>query len=242
MRDLLTENTPEQLTPNFTREEFACSCGCGLSDISPLLVAKLQGVRGVLGKPIQINSGCRCSVQNEEAGGSSFSSHLCGFAADLGCNNSTDRKLLLSLLLREFRRVGIGNNFIHVDIDFSNITIEFVNVNVSGNDCADLSGGTYSFSDVKLSMCGDKGISIGEKSTFIANKVEVNGAYIGVSSKDYSETVIRSAKLVDTEFCYEASKKKQEFGGAKLLFDSLSCKGNVLTDKHSTITVGARLQ
>jgi hypothetical protein len=139
--------------------------------------------------------------------------------------------------------ISIKNAFADaIDIDFSNITIEFVNVNVSGNDCADLSGGTYSFSDVKLSMCGDKGISIGEKSTFIANKVEVNGAYIGVSSKDYSETVIRSAKLVDTEFCYEASKKKQEFGGAKLLFDSLSCKGNVLTDKHSTITVGARLQ
>ena len=131
MRDLLTENTPEQLTPNFTREEFACSCGCGLSDISPLLVAKLQGVRGVLGKPIQINSGCRCSVQNEEAGGSSFSSHLCGFAADLGCNNSTDRKLLLSLLLREFRRVGIGNNFIHVDIDFSNSLNTLINFNAT---------------------------------------------------------------------------------------------------------------
>lgn len=138
--------------------------------------------------------------------------------------------------------ISIKNAFSDaIDIDFSNIDIEFVNVNVAGNDCTDLSGGTYFFSDVKLSMCGDKGISIGEKSTLIANKVEVNIAYIGASSKDLSETVIRSAKFVDAEFCYEAAKKKQEFGGAKLAFDSLSCKGKVLTDEHSTITVGARL-
>ena len=112
-----TEIKPEQLSKNFTRGEFACACGCGLADISPLLVARLQAIRETIGKPVQINSGCRCATQNDEAGGNSFSSHLHGFAADIRCDNSRDRKTLLALALREFRRVGVGKDFIHVDVD-----------------------------------------------------------------------------------------------------------------------------
>lgn len=111
---------PEQLTKNFTREEFNCDCGClssGLSPISSFLVAKLQSVRDSFGKPIHINSGIRCPVKNEEVGGTSFSSHLYGLAADIRCDNSVDRSALMLLLVRQFRRIGIGKDFIHCDVD-----------------------------------------------------------------------------------------------------------------------------
>jgi len=112
-----TQTESDRLTKNFHRDEFACKCGCGLNDISTLLVAKLQDVRESLGKPIQINSGLRCPQQNEDAGSNAFSPHLYGFAADIKCENSTDRSAMLPLLLRKFRRVGIGKDFIHVDVD-----------------------------------------------------------------------------------------------------------------------------
>jgi len=114
-------STAEQLTENFSREEFSCSnCNCipsDLSPISPLLVAKLQSVRDSFGKPIHINSGIRCAEKNKEAGGTSFSSHLYGLAADIRCDNSVDRSALMLLLVRQFRRIGIGKDFIHCDVD-----------------------------------------------------------------------------------------------------------------------------
>lgn len=37
---------------------------------------------------------------------------------DIACNNSTDRYNLLNCLLDVgFKRIGVGNTFIHVDID-----------------------------------------------------------------------------------------------------------------------------
>lgn len=54
---------------------------------------------------------------NEAEGGDPFSSHCVGFAADLVCVDSKQRKLLMLLACLIFRRVGYKNNMIHVDID-----------------------------------------------------------------------------------------------------------------------------
>lgn len=106
-----------QLTPNFKKSEFACKCGCGHDDIDLNLVVKLQRVRDELGHPIKITSGCRCPSHNENVGGENFSSHISGFAADISCTHSFKRMTLLPVLCREFRRVGVAETFIHVDID-----------------------------------------------------------------------------------------------------------------------------
>ena len=107
----------EQITPNFKRSEFACSCGCGFDDIDSNLVKKLQAVRDEIGHPIKITSGCRCPAKNEEVGGKPFSAHLSGFAADISCTHSSKRMTLLPVLCKLFRRVGPKSSFIHVDID-----------------------------------------------------------------------------------------------------------------------------
>ena len=53
-----------------------CSCGCGASWVSPMLIEKLQHVRDVFGKPMTITSGVRCESFNASIKGSLASSHM----------------------------------------------------------------------------------------------------------------------------------------------------------------------
>lgn len=107
------------LSQYFSRREFECSCGCGYDQVQVELVKSLQKVRENFG-PMTINSGCRCASHNRHVGGSPQSSHLRGLAADIHCANSLSRFNLLRFLMAEgFRRIGIGQEFIHVDQDQS---------------------------------------------------------------------------------------------------------------------------
>lgn len=104
----------------FNLKEFDCKCGCGKNNISLDLVSLLNDARKLSGIPFKINSGCRCESHNKIIGGKKDSSHLSGFAVDISCNNSRDRFLIeKSLLDVGFNRIGEGETFIHVDIDFS---------------------------------------------------------------------------------------------------------------------------
>jgi zinc D-Ala-D-Ala carboxypeptidase len=101
----------------FRKEEFACPC-CGENKIKDEFVEKLDKAREIAGIPFIINSGYRCPKHNKEIGGSPTSSHLKGLAADIKTTNSRERfKILDSLLKVGFKRVGIGEYFIHVDLD-----------------------------------------------------------------------------------------------------------------------------
>jgi len=61
------------LSTHFSREEFACQCGCGRGfndgDISPDLILHLESMRSKIGRPIIILSGCRCPPHNSNVGG-----------------------------------------------------------------------------------------------------------------------------------------------------------------------------
>lgn len=105
------------LTKHFSRWEFECSCGCEYDQMQARIVERLQRVRENFG-PLIIHSGCRCEVHNHRVGGSPFSSHLRGLAADIRCANSFSRfHLIRSLLAEGFQRIGLGQDFIHVDMD-----------------------------------------------------------------------------------------------------------------------------
>ena len=78
----------------------------------------LDKIRADFGKPLRVNSGYRSKAHNLKVGGRVGSSHLKGLAVDLRCNNSADRTLLLNAIYKNgIKRVGIANNFIHIDID-----------------------------------------------------------------------------------------------------------------------------
>jgi uncharacterized protein YcbK (DUF882 family) len=82
------------------------------------LLEMLDLARDKYGKPIRVNSGYRTPQHNQSIGSTSKSSHLRGLAVDLHCNNSIDRhELLWCLQDVGFKRIGIADTFIHVDID-----------------------------------------------------------------------------------------------------------------------------
>ena len=86
--------------------------------LKPELVALLDKARGIAGIPFKINSGIRTKTQNTNAGGVEDSSHLTGLAVDLACTTSANRyKMMTALLEVGFNRIGLGETFIHADID-----------------------------------------------------------------------------------------------------------------------------
>lgn len=113
------------LTEHFSSREFQCHCGCGLCAPDPSLLYRLEEVRQMYGKPINISSGTRCKIHNAAVGGNSRSGHLVkadGYskAADIEVFDGTEMYELLTLLIRYFPRIGLDGRgdkrFIHVDI------------------------------------------------------------------------------------------------------------------------------
>ena len=90
------------------------------------IIQMLDKARAIYGRPRYITSGYRTEAHNEKVGGVSGSSHLKGLAADVSDNprgtkiDSRNRFLMLQALFAVgFDRIGVGNGFIHIDIDTS---------------------------------------------------------------------------------------------------------------------------
>lgn len=104
----------------FTKEEFRCSCGCGLGfdSMNSVFINKLDSAREYANTSFKINSSIRCAKHNKDEGGSKTSSHLMGLAVDISTPTSREKyKILMGLIHAGFNRFGIGSNFIHVDND-----------------------------------------------------------------------------------------------------------------------------
>ena len=113
-----TATGDDKLSEHFSKKEFACRCGCGLCNPDPKLIEKLEKFRALCGgKPMAINSACRCEKHNKTVGGAAKSQHLYGKAADV-------RKILgltidqMAKKAEEAGFTGIGkyNGFVHVDV------------------------------------------------------------------------------------------------------------------------------
>ncbi len=86
--------------------------------LKPELVLLLDQAREIAGIPFKLNSGKRTVEQNEKAGGVKDSAHLSGLAVDIACTTDSARdKILNSLRVVGFNRIGIAKTFIHCDID-----------------------------------------------------------------------------------------------------------------------------
>ena len=58
----------DMITPNFSRAEMSCRCGCGLDHMDEQFMRMLQQLRNQLG-PLPVTSGVRCEKHNHESGG-----------------------------------------------------------------------------------------------------------------------------------------------------------------------------
>ncbi len=134
----------------------------------------------------------------------------------------------------------INSNSDGLDMDFSSITIDQLFIDNSLNDCADFSFGNYFINNAKLQNCGDKGISVGEKSVFEIKKLDVRDSFSGLTSKDSSITKIDEVSIKNVNNCVAAYKKKQEFGYSNIFIKNLSCDNYVKklsVDEKSTIEI-----
>jgi len=124
-----------------------------------------------------------------------------------------------------------------LDADFSKLGISQLDVRNAGNDCFDVSGGFYTTGSVNLANCTDKAISIGEMSSYSGGDILIEGANIGISSKDFSQVNVKNFKAKKVSFCGEAKQKKQEFGGGILKLELVDCTAPFISDKVSSIQV-----
>ena len=109
---------------NFNLKEFDSPdlSGSGLNMDKDFL-SMLDNARDIAKTPFKITSGYRTKEHHiaiyKKLGKKPIeSSHLKGVACDIACSDSRARFLIINALLEAgFTRIGIANNFIHVDSD-----------------------------------------------------------------------------------------------------------------------------
>lgn len=113
-----------QLTENFRLHEFQCQCGCGRLVLSPAfveLVACLQKLREMVGRPVHVTSGNRCPKHDAAVGSSANPGqgpHVYGYAADIWWEGATVDQMAEAARKCGFRGIGryYGQHFVHVDM------------------------------------------------------------------------------------------------------------------------------
>lgn len=116
----------KKVSEHFSTKEFSCPCrleSCRLQKISVELLLKLEVVRQQVGRALQITSGFRCKGYQRELQKRGYktakkSQHLQGNAADFTCRNfeGINKEVLTDLLAEQFKAIGMGNTFCHVDL------------------------------------------------------------------------------------------------------------------------------
>ena len=102
----------------------------------------------------------------------------------------------------------------------------------------DVSYGNYNIENLNLDDCGDKALSVGEKSNLKLKNIIAKNSNYGVASKDSSIVEMQNANFKSLNICLSAYKKKQEFDGGIIKFGKMSCefiKDEINYDKHSFI-------
>ena len=110
-------------SPNFSKREMDCKCGCTTPTVVyhnlAALTLELEKLRAIVGHPLAVVSGFRCAKHNLAVGGKAQSQHLTGKAADLVCKKATPALVKeCATKVPSFNHGGIGlyPTFTHVDI------------------------------------------------------------------------------------------------------------------------------
>ena len=106
----------------FKRSEFDCPC-CGGNFMNEQLLSMLDAAREIAGVPFVVTSGYRCWGHHKEIYRKlgkpvlRNSPHLGGYGADISVPEGESRfRIIEGLLKAGFRRLGIGKDFVHVDV------------------------------------------------------------------------------------------------------------------------------
>lgn len=108
----------KKVSTNFKVREFACSDGSDPIFIDTDLVNVLQKIRTHFGKPVTITSAYRTPAHNKTVGGTTYSQHLYGRAADIKISGVSPKQVAqyAETLLKNYGGIGIYNTFTHIDV------------------------------------------------------------------------------------------------------------------------------
>lgn len=101
----------------FTEEEFQqCNPPCSLQDMNQSTLDRFDKARGIAGIPFIPTCGYRSPEWDRAKGRSGTGAHPNRHGIDLEATDSTTRcKIVTSLILAGFTRIGIADTFIHAD-------------------------------------------------------------------------------------------------------------------------------
>ena len=106
-----------RLSTNFKVKEFACQDGSDPIFIDSELVSVLQKIRNHFGKPVTITSAYRTPKHNKTVGGTTYSQHLYGRAADIKVQGIAPSEVVkYAETLLDEGGIGIYNTFTHIDV------------------------------------------------------------------------------------------------------------------------------
>lgn len=106
-----------RLSLNFRVKEFACKDGSDPIFIDSDLVSILQKIRNHFGKPVTITSAYRTPPHNKSCGGTTYSQHLYGKAADIKVQGIAPKEVAkYAETLLDKGGIGIYNTFTHIDV------------------------------------------------------------------------------------------------------------------------------
>ncbi len=101
----------------YTRDSFACKCGCGVNNIHDDVVKICNDIFEETDRYFNINSGFRCRLHPESVKNPT-SSHILGLAVDLAIEDIEGRYLLVKALINlNIQRIGYYSWGCHFDID-----------------------------------------------------------------------------------------------------------------------------
>lgn len=108
----------KKVSTNFRVREFACSDGSDPIFISPKLVSVLQKIRTHFGVAVTITSAYRTPQHNKSVGGTIYSQHLYGMAADITVKNVAPKIVATyaEKLLGDAGGIGTYDTFTHIDV------------------------------------------------------------------------------------------------------------------------------
>jgi len=106
------------LSKHFSREEFACKCGCGQDTVDAGLINLLEDIRHNFGAAITITSANRSEEYNKSVGGKLSSQHLLSKAADIIVKGVDPKLVAVWVSETNPGRYGVGmyDTFTHVDV------------------------------------------------------------------------------------------------------------------------------
>lgn len=108
----------KKLSANFKVKEFACTDGSDPIFIDTELVKVLQKIRNHFGKSVTITSAYRTPPKNKAVGGTNYSQHLYGKAADIKVKGIAPKSVsaYAEKLLPNSGGIGTYKTFTHIDV------------------------------------------------------------------------------------------------------------------------------